>query len=271
MSDAREERWQSEKDFFGAEASKIAGSVKPIDPCALARYGARRLRSAFYREHEFRLLGRLAGKHVLDVGCGSGGNAVLMVKLGALVTGIDVSPAAVRVAEERARVNGVSASTRFVCAPLELAALPERASDIIWCNDVLHHVIPELDLVMNVIVKWAKPGALLIVTEPVTLSRCLRRLRLLLPISTEATPGERPLEPAELAILRRRVPGLRTRHYSLFGRLDRFVLTNHNYERSSAWRRMTSWLLAHVDYALLTLPGVRRLGARVIMYGRIGR
>lgn len=55
------------------------------------------------------------GEVFLDVGTGSGLHAILAVKLGArLAYGTDVNPAALRLARENARLNGVGRACRFL-------------------------------------------------------------------------------------------------------------------------------------------------------------
>jgi hypothetical protein len=103
--------------------------------------------------------------------------------------------------------------------------------------------------------------------EPVNRANALRRLRSMIPVDVEATPGERPLVKAELDLLERYVPDLASRHYGFFGRLDQFILTNLNYERSSTARRAIVNAIDLVDYALLSLPLVKRLGGVCVMYG----
>src|SRR3989454_11277713 len=89
--------------------------------------------------------GDLAGKRILDVGCGEGEDGMILAKLGARVTGLDVSPAAIELARQRAQVNGVSERTRFVCAPLDAADLPESSFDVIWIDQGLHHGLDNLE------------------------------------------------------------------------------------------------------------------------------
>lgn len=54
----------------------------------------------------------------------------------------------------------------------------------------------------------------------------------------------------------------------LLGRLDRFILVKFNYERSAAVRRAMVSAIGLIDYALLSLPLIRRLAGTCVMYGR---
>lgn len=264
----REERWQREAEFFDREAAAALERLEPVDPLTLHRYGSLR-RRRFEKEFRFRLLGDLAGKRVLDVGCGDGTNAITLAKLGARVTGVDISPGAIAVAERRAELNGVAHRARFICAPLETAALEPHAFDIIWGDAILHHLIAELDTMMPALVACARPGALMVFGEPINLSPAMRRLRQAIPVHTDATPDERPLETAELTTLRRYLPGLAVRHFNLFARLTPFILPDFNLERASMSRRFLVDALCALDFALLGLPGVRRLGGYGVIWGEV--
>src|SRR5205814_8463166 len=95
----------------------------------------------------------------------------------------------------------------------------------------------------------------------------MRRLRRMIPVKTDGTPGERPLVRAEVELVRRYVPDCRVRHYLLFGRLDRFILDSFNYERTPLMRRALMNGIEPVDYPLLSLPPLTRLGGACVMYG----
>jgi 2-polyprenyl-3-methyl-5-hydroxy-6-metoxy-1,4-benzoquinol methylase len=263
----REERWKEERDFFDSRVTESGRELQPADPLALARYGAPSPRRRFNKEYRFRVLKDLRGKRVLDVGCGDGINSILLAQLGARVTGIDISPESIKLAGKRAEINGVQASTQFVCAPLEVAEIAPDSFDIIWGDAILHHLIAALEVVMSQLLVWAKPGALMLFAEPVNFNHTLRRIRFMVPVKTEATPGERPLESPEIEILRRHLPDLQIRVFSLLGRLDRFILTSYNYERSSLPRRALANAIATLDYGLLSLPWVNHLGGTAVIYG----
>jgi 2-polyprenyl-3-methyl-5-hydroxy-6-metoxy-1,4-benzoquinol methylase len=260
-------RWQSEAAFFDSAAADAIKHVGLIDAKTVHRYGVLR-RRRFSKEFRFRVMGDLAGKSVLDVGCGDGLNALNFAMLGASVTGIDISPGAIEVAKRRVEVNGVAASARFICSPLEIADFPSDSFDIVWGDAILHHLISDLDNVIRHMHRWAKPGGLIIFAEPMNLNPALRRLRMSLPIKTDATPDERPLEKAEIELIRQRLPDLAIRHFSLLDRLNRFVLPDHNYERASALQRLVVNILGAIDYFLLSVPFFQPLAATSVMYAR---
>src|SRR5262249_38711083 len=231
------ERWEQEAAFFDQRAATVQDMALPIDPLAFCRYTRPGLRRRFNKEFRFRIIGDLEGKRLLDVGCGDGPNMAMFAKMGADVTGIDVSPGALDVARRRAEVNGVADRVRLICCPIETADLPDASFDVVWGDGILHHVLDALEPTVERLVRWVKDDGLILFSEPVNLFEPLRRLRRLVPVHTDATPGERPLIPSEIEMVRTHVPDLRLRHYMLLGRLDRFVLVNFNYERSPVIRR----------------------------------
>jgi len=166
-----------------------------------------------------RLLGDLRDKRVLDIGCcGEGTNSILLAKLGAQVTGVDISPKSIELAERRAEINQVTGSYRFLCSPLETAELEQGSFDIIWGDAILHHVIADLANVLSRLTLWTKPGALMVFGEPVNFNETLRRIRFMVPVKRDVSPDEHPLEFGEIAILRHYIP-------------DRFVLVKHKLEK----------------------------------------
>ena len=260
--DERQQRWQSEASFF----DEYYEPVRLLDPATLKRYSPPH-RKRFNKEFRFHLLGDLKGKTVLDVGCGDGTNAVTLAALGARVTGIDISPKSIELARERAQVNGLSDRVEFICKPLELADLAPGSFDVAWGDAILHHLISDLDGILDRIAACVKPGGLMIFSEPVNFNRVLRRIRFMVPVHTDVTPDERPLEKGEVRIIAKHIAGLRLRRFALFGRLDRFILPNYNYERASAIRRAIVNTLALTDALLLALPGIRSMAGTAVFYG----
>lgn len=80
----------------------------------------------------------LAGKRVLDVGCGIGGPAFALArKYGAEVTGIDLEPQLVARATRRAAELGLSEQTEFrTVSPGDLP-FPDRSFDLVFTSGAL--------------------------------------------------------------------------------------------------------------------------------------
>jgi 2-polyprenyl-3-methyl-5-hydroxy-6-metoxy-1,4-benzoquinol methylase len=85
--------------------------------------------------------GRITGK-VLDVGCGTGENALFLCQRGLDVLGLDVSSVAIAEARQKAQVRGVAA--RFVAgSALDLLSLQETFDTVIDCG--LLHILSDAD------------------------------------------------------------------------------------------------------------------------------
>lgn len=81
----------------------------------------------------------LAGKKVLDVGCGGGLLSEAMATRGATVTGIDLSEKALGVARLHLLESGRSVDYRYISAE-ELAAQQAGSYDVVTCMEMLEHV-----------------------------------------------------------------------------------------------------------------------------------
>ena len=98
----------------------------------------------------------LAGKNVIDVGCGGGILAESMAKKGATVTGIDLSDKALKVADLHGLESGVSVRYKKIPAE-EMAELEPGQFDVVTCMEMLEHV-PDPASIIRACTKMVKPG-----------------------------------------------------------------------------------------------------------------
>ena len=98
----------------------------------------------------------LAGRRVLDVGCGGGLLAEGMARRGACVTGIDLSPGALEVARLHALESGVTVDYRQLAVE-ELPDSDHDAFDLVTCLEMLEHV-PDPAQVIQAISGLVRPG-----------------------------------------------------------------------------------------------------------------
>ena len=99
---------------------------------------------------------RLAGKRVLDVGCGGGILAEAMARLGARVTGIDLAEKALRVAELHLRESLLKVEYQHVSVE-DFAAQHAGTFDAVTCMELLEHVPEPADMVAAC-AKVVRPG-----------------------------------------------------------------------------------------------------------------
>jgi 2-polyprenyl-3-methyl-5-hydroxy-6-metoxy-1,4-benzoquinol methylase len=103
---------------------------------------ARFIDAARHFAHDARPFGKIipfdaiAGKKVLEIGCGMGLHTELMARAGAQVTALDISPKSVAATKARLALKGLSADVREVDAETLDA---QNEYDLIWSWGVIHH------------------------------------------------------------------------------------------------------------------------------------
>lgn len=147
----------------------MTATTPNVDPSEIAKFEA--LASRWWDPHsEFKPLhdinplrlnwiderAGLAGKTVLDVGCGGGILSESMARRGATVTGIDMGAAPLSVARLHLLESGQKVDYRQI--PVEqLAAECPASFDVVTCLEMLEHV-PDPAAVVKACFNLVKPG-----------------------------------------------------------------------------------------------------------------
>ncbi len=114
-------------------------------------------RLAWRAEFELLLREHLAGRKVLEVGCGEGAFiAELCATLGCKGTAIDLSPAMI------SKARATNPGPRFAAMDGTHLAFPESTFDVIVFNQVLHH-IADID---RTITEARRTAAFVLIVEP---------------------------------------------------------------------------------------------------------
>ncbi len=98
----------------------------------------------------------LAGKQVLDVGCGGGILTEAMASCGASVTGIDLATKPLEVAKLHLLESGLTVDYQQIAVEAMAEAHPAQF-DVITCMEMLEHV-PDPDSVVRACATLLKPG-----------------------------------------------------------------------------------------------------------------
>ena len=97
----------------------------------------------------------LAGKKILDIGCGGGILTEAMARLGGRVTGIDIGDAPLAVARMHMQTSGLQIDYRKITAE-DLAEAEPETYDVVTCMELLEHV-PRPAAVIRACQRLAKP------------------------------------------------------------------------------------------------------------------
>lgn len=120
-----------------------------------------------------RVLGDLAGKRILDLGCGGGGLAKDLVARGAEVTGAD--PNAEALLSARRSVENAA----FIEASAEALPFEDGSFDAVVTVNTLHHVpMPSMGDALGEMARVLRAGGRLMVIEPLAEGSFFEALRL---------------------------------------------------------------------------------------------
>lgn len=210
-----------------------------------------------WRQLSSLLLGEIAGKDILDYGCGMGEESIYLAKLGARVTGIDISETGVECLKRRAAFNGVN--LRAYEMRVDQTSFSSESFDRVHGLGILHHVGIEAGLAE--VHRLLRPGGVGVFLEPLGDCRVIERAKTWLMTHARflwsfdhVTDHEHNLTWSEIEAAVRGFSDATFYPYHLGYRLKRFLPT------------VTVNAVLRLDHAVLTLaPALRHFaGATVI-------
>jgi ubiquinone/menaquinone biosynthesis C-methylase UbiE len=207
--------WESaEIQRSALEAAHTPDSRLVSSQANLNRYVAPPLDTVFPLEYAFAVLGDVRGHRVLDLGCGSGENTLLLARRGARLVSVDISESLIRLARRRLAVNGLGGAGQFVVASAHDLPVESESVDVVLGIAILHHL--DLDATSREVYRVIKPGGRAIFQEPVRDSRLVRAVRRCIPYrAPDVSPFERPLTTPELRRFAKPFRSMAMRAFSL--------------------------------------------------------
>ncbi len=149
-------------------------------------------------------------KSLLDYGCGTGSSSISVAKMGAKVTGIDISSEGIKVAKERLKSEPYQID--FFVMNAEETDFSKDNFDVIIGAGILHHL--NISKAYQEIMRIMKPNGHMIFLEPLGHNPFIKLYRLLTP--KMRTEDERPLKEKDLKKLEKYFKDIEIEYFSLF-------------------------------------------------------
>lgn len=208
-------KWESvEVERSASEAQKKFDDDLRIKDKIIERYSNPPSDTFYPLEYAYHLLGDVRGKTVLDYGCGSGDNSVLIADRGAKVIGVDISPELIELAEKRLEIHGLHKTAEFRIGSAHELPLEDESIDVVFGMAILHHL--DLSLSSKEVFRVLRKGGRAIFFEPVRNSKFVWFVRNLIPYQApDISPFERPLTDDELTTYAKDFASYKSRAFSL--------------------------------------------------------
>lgn len=230
----------SERDRVEVERSAAEARRVVLTPAEVDRYLDPSADCLYGLEYAFYLLGDIRGKTVLDLGCGNGEKLPPLIKRGAHVIGMDISPELVDLARQRLEEEcGIGTAELLVGSAYE-TGLPDNSIDVVFSSALLHHL--DLPKARAEIYRILRPSGRFILREPIRFSRTMNSLRKLFPAPKgDISDYEHPMTRAELATVTEGFTVIAQRNF----RLPFVPLLNRFKTLQEPMWKGDRWLLKH--------------------------
>lgn len=254
-------RLEREKDWHERYFSAHSKRVTPISALVLDRYLYPKRKALYALERMMEIIGDIRGKRVLCYGCGENAITVILALKGARVSGIDISEAAIAYERELARQNNVQIDG--VVGAIESMPFPDHSFDIVFGNEILHHVTDSLEIASRELKRVLEPNGVAVFSEPVVRSKWLERFRNLFPRFQEVTADERQMNDDDFAKFHEFF--CEFDYFAFLARLGPFIVWGKPLEIVDPVRAAMVRGLARSDRALFRLSFLQRFASRSVI------
>ena len=156
------ERQRRERAYHTQFAETHRDRIEAPVPTDIIDPGPRRPWNGLWTAYDALMSASLKGQRVMIPGCGFGDDAIRLATLGAEVSGSDLSPDLVEIARHRAARLGL-ANLHFDVCPVERTTYPDASFDLVFFNDILHHV--DIPATVAEARRVLQPGGRLVINE----------------------------------------------------------------------------------------------------------
>jgi SAM-dependent methyltransferase len=166
---------------------------------------------ALRRWYEHTLSEHADGADALEYGCGPGSAAFALAEQGARVTGIDLSPVAIELADRTAHERQLEAALHFEVMDAEHLRFDDGAFDLVCGSGILHHL--DLERAYAELARVLRPSGVAVFIEPLGHNPAINWYRSRTP--DLRTVDEHPLLVGDLAHAREHFGVVETRFFTL--------------------------------------------------------
>ncbi len=207
------------------------------------------------RAYKEKILAGSSNARVIEYGCGTGSYTSTIAKSDAkLVTGIDISPVAIELAQEQAVDQKLGDKVNFRVMNAENLEFDESSYDLICGSGILHHL--DLNLATDSIVRTLKPEGKAIFIEPLGHNFLINLYRRLTPdIRSE---DEHPLLNKDLKAIESNFKRSKIHYFYLTSLAASFIAKKPGF-------KILLNICQVLDSILLKLPGIKQQAWMVLI------
>jgi len=151
-------------DYFGANLGLWNGWTKLHTKSAFYDVAGFKAGRTSLMPVELEALGDVSGKSLLHLQCHFGMDTLSWARMGAQVTGIDMSNEAINTADSLS--NEIDVEAQFICTNIyELPGVLEGQFDIVFTSYGVLEWLPDLDGWAEIVAHYLKPGGVFLIVE----------------------------------------------------------------------------------------------------------